>query len=97
MYGLIGRMVAVEGKRDELISILLGQENGMPGCLIYVVARDPTDGDAIWVTEVWDSAENHKASLTIPSVRAAIERAMPIIAAFDQHHEIEPVGGIGLQ
>lgn len=97
MYGLIGRMVAVEDRRDELISILLGQEGGMPGCLVYIVARDPTDDDAIWITEVWDSAENHKASLAIPSVRAAIERAMPIIAAFDQSHEIEPVGGIGLK
>ena len=27
----------------------------MPGCLSYVVARDPTDADAIWITEVWDA------------------------------------------
>lgn len=97
MFGLIGRMIAVEGKREELISILLAHKGGMPGCLVYIVARDPGDGDAIWITEVWDSAENHKASLSIPAVRAAIEKAMPIIASFDQHHEIEPVGGIGLK
>ncbi len=96
MYGLIGRMIAAAGKRDELISILLEHEGGMPGCKAYIVARDPADPNAIWITEVWESEESHKASLSIPSVRAAIERAMPMIAEFDQHYEIEPVGGIGL-
>jgi quinol monooxygenase YgiN len=97
MYGLIGRMIAVEGKRDELIGILLEHEDGMAGCRNYIVARDPTDANAVWITEVWESAESHKASLNLPSVQAAIGRAMPIIAAFDQHFETEPVGGIGLK
>lgn len=96
MYGLIGRMIAVPGRRDELISILLEQEGGMPGCAIYIVARDPADDDAIWITEVWDSAESHEASLSLPGVQAAIARARPMIAGFDSRQEIEPVGGIGL-
>ncbi|WP_196257750.1 putative quinol monooxygenase [Pelagibacterium limicola] len=96
MYGLIGRMIAAEGKRDELIGILLEHQDGMPGCVSYVVAKDPLDVNAIWITEVWDSQDSHKGSLSLPSVRQAIEKAMPLIAAFDQHHEIEPVGGIGV-
>jgi quinol monooxygenase YgiN len=28
----------------------------MPGCLSCIVARDPSDADAVWVTEVWDCA-----------------------------------------
>ena len=97
MYGLIGKMRAVTGQRDALIAILLDGVSDMPGCLSYVVARDPADADAIWVTEVWDSQASHKASLSLPSVKNAISRARPLIAAFDQHIETEPVGGHGIQ
>jgi quinol monooxygenase YgiN len=96
MYGPIGRFSAVSGKRDELIAILLDGTTGMPGCLSYVVARDPKDDAAVWITEVWDSAASHKASLALPSVQAAIAKARPIIAAFQDHIETEPMGGIGL-
>ena len=51
MYGLIGRVIAAEGKRDELIGILLEGTGGMPGCLSYVVVRDPGDPRAIWIAE----------------------------------------------
>ena len=68
----------------------------MPGCLSYVVAQDPTDADALWVTEVWDSAQSHRASLALPSVRDAIAKGRPLIAGFDQRFETVPVGGHGL-
>ena len=96
MHGLIGKMRAAPGNRDALIAILLEGTSGMPGCLSYVVARDPADADAIWITEVWDSAESHRASLQLPQVRAAIARGRPLIAGFDSSVETEPVGGVGL-
>jgi uncharacterized glyoxalase superfamily protein PhnB/quinol monooxygenase YgiN len=96
MYGLIGKMLAAPGKRDELLAILLDGIAGMPGCLSYIVATDPADENALWITEVWDSAESHQASLSLPPVRAAIERGRPLIAGFDQHTITEPVGGHGL-
>jgi quinol monooxygenase YgiN len=68
----------------------------MPGCLSYIVARDPTDSDAIWVTEVWDNKASHEASLSLPSVRDAITRGKPLIAGFGERFETEPVGGHGL-
>jgi quinol monooxygenase YgiN len=97
MYGLIGKMKAAPGQRDTLISILLDGVSDMPGCLSYVVARDPADPDAIWVTEVWDSQTSHKASLSIPSVKDAIARGKPLIASFDQYIETVPVGGHGMR
>ncbi|MBN8716734.1 MAG: antibiotic biosynthesis monooxygenase [Stenotrophomonas sp.] len=97
MYGLIGKMKAVPGQRDTLISILLEDVSDMPGCLSYVVARDPGDPDAIWVTEVWDSQASHKASLSLPSVKAAIARGKPLIASFDQYIETVPAGGHGIR
>ncbi len=96
MYGLIGRIVAQPGRRAELASLLLASSGDMPGCLGYVVAEDRAEPDAIWVTEVWDSAESHAASLSIASVRAAIAQARPLIAGFDSCAETRPLGGVGL-
>lgn len=96
MYGLIGRMKAVAGQRDALAAILLEGTGEMPGCLSYIVARDPADADALWITEVWDSADSHRASLQLPAVQATIARGRPLIAAFDSQVETEPLGGVGL-
>lgn len=96
MHGLIGRMRAQPGQRDALLAILLEGTGEMPGCLSYVVARDPADADAIWITEVWDSRASHDASLQLPAVQDAIRRGRPLIAGFDNGHETIPVGGMGL-
>lgn len=95
MYGLIGKMMAVPGQRDALIAILLEGTARMPGCLSYVVAADPADPDALWVTEVWESEESHKASLSLPSVQEAIARGRPLIAGVGERFITSPVGGTG--
>lgn len=96
MYGLIGKMKATSGNREQLISILLEGTSKMPGCLSYIVSRDTQDEDAIWVTEVWDNADSHKASLSLPQVQEAIAKARPIIAGFGERFETAPVGGFGV-
>jgi quinol monooxygenase YgiN len=96
MYGLIGKMIAMPGQRDALISILLESEAEMPGCLSYVVAKDPADANAIWITEVWDNEQSHRTSLSLPSVKKAIARGKPLIASFGDITVTEPVGGYGL-
>jgi quinol monooxygenase YgiN len=96
MYGLIGKATCVPGQRDAFIEILLAGVSSMPGCLSYVVARDPKDADSLWITEVWDSKESHAASLQLPSVREAIKRGRPMIASFGEQIVTEPVGGHGL-
>lgn len=96
MYGLIGTMIAVPGKRDELMQILIEGVGGMPGCLSYVVAKDGTDPNALWVTEVWESAADHRASLELPQVQKAIAIGKPLIAEFGERFETAPVGGHGL-
>ena len=96
MHGLIGKMVAVPGQRDALVSILLKGISGMPGCLSYVVAHDTSEPDAIWVTEVWVSQEHHRASLSLPSVREAIALGKPLIATFGSYTTTRPIGGLGL-
>ena len=96
MYGLIGRMKAVPGKRAELAAILLEGTGAIPGCRSYIVAEDPSQSDTLWITEVWDSADSHRASLSLPAVQAAIARGRPLIAGFDSQTETRPLGGFGL-
>lgn len=96
MYGLIGKMLAQPGKRDELIGLLLDGTGGMPGCFSYVVATDTADADAIWITEVWDGPASHQASLKLPAVQATIAKARPLITGFGERFETNPVGGVGL-
>jgi quinol monooxygenase YgiN len=76
---------------------VLVQDGGMPGCLSYVVAEDPADADALWVTEVWVDQAAHRASLALPAVQAAIAKGRPLIAGFDNRVETKVLGGIGLK
>jgi quinol monooxygenase YgiN len=96
MYGLIGKMLAAPGQRSALIDILLDGTAAMPGCRSYIVAADPGDENALWITEVWTDEASHKASLALPAVQAAIARARPIIAGFGERFVTTPVGGVGL-
>ena len=81
MTPIIGKMNAVAGQRDALLAIFLASVGEMPGCRSYVVAKDPRDQHAIWITEGWDSKEDHANSLKLPVVRDPISRAKPLIAA----------------
>lgn len=91
MYGLITRLTAASGKRDEMIAILKEGAADMPGCLGYVIARDSADENDIWITEVWESITKHHASLELPSVRNAMSRAKTLIAGFNRVAATEPV------
>lgn len=96
MYGLIGKMRCTPGNRDQLASILLSGTTAMPGCRSYIVANDATDADALWITEVWDSAASHRASLSLPEVQQAIAKGRPLIAGFGERFETIPLGGVGM-
>jgi quinol monooxygenase YgiN len=96
MYGLIVKMTIVPGKREEMIRLLKESAAGMPGCFSYVVAKDAADENVIWVTEVWNSAESHEASLSLPQVKNAMPQAKPLVANFERIAVTTPVWGHGL-
>jgi len=64
--------------------------------LHYTDARPTADPDALWVTEVWETEEMHRNSLSLPQVQDAIGRAKPILAGFGERFVTEPAGGHGL-
>jgi quinol monooxygenase YgiN len=97
LYARQGKLVARPGQRDALAAILLAQEAGlstMPGCRLYLVFAADEEPDVLHVTELWDSAEAHRASLDLPGVRAAIERARPLLAGAEGA-ELRYLGGLG--
>ncbi len=94
MYGLIGQIEAIPGKRAELAAILSGMARHMPGCLSYVVADDVENDDVLWITEVWVSVEHHAASLELAYVRDAIAAGQPLIAGFGLRFVTRPLSGI---
>jgi quinol monooxygenase YgiN len=96
MYGLIGKVTSIPGQRDTLIGILVAGSASVPGCLSYVVAKDPNDDSGVWITEVWDSEASHSASLTLPTVKEAITKGRPLIAGFGPRYVTTPIGGQGL-
>jgi quinol monooxygenase YgiN len=93
LYGLIGQMSALPGKRDILVEALIEGSGDMPGNLAYIVARDAKDPNGVWVTEIWKDAASHQASLKLPRVQAAIAKARPVLAGFGTRAEVIPAGG----
>lgn len=96
MYGEIGKIIAVPGKRDEVIANILDCISNMPGCLSYIVSKDTSNDEAIWISEVWDTKASHEAALSLPAVKAAIAKNLPLIAGFGDSIVTKPVGGTGL-
>ena len=96
MWGFIAKITLFPGKRDEMIEVLKESAGDMPGCLSYVVAKDATDENAIWVTEVWDSMSSHEASLSLPAVKNAIPRGKALVSKFEKIAVTSPVWGAGL-
>jgi len=94
-FGLIGSLSAKPGQRDALIAAIAGGAADMPGCYSYVIAADNANPDQIWITEVWDTKASHDRSLNLPSVRAAIAKARPLIAGMGSQIVTTPEAGLG--
>lgn len=83
MFGMIGKLKAQPGQRDALIDYLLQASDlvdEMAGCQLYVISKAVDDPDIVWITEAWDSREDHQASLQNEMVRGIITAARPLIA-----------------
>lgn len=96
MYGMIVKITVHPGKREQMTTVLRQSANPMPGCLSYVVANDSINPDVLWVTEVWDRAESHDASVSLPAVKAAIPLAKALVEKFERIAVTTPVWGAGI-
>lgn len=99
-YGLHGKLTATAGKGDKLASILLEAArlvSTAKGCHLYMVSKDYNDPDAVWITEAWDSKEDHDNSLQVAGVKELISQAMPLLHGRpEKGQELEILGGAGV-
>lgn len=97
-FGMYAKFTAHPGQRGALAEILLESAEAagdLKECELYLVNLADDDADILWVTEVWSNPEAHAASLQLDATKAAIRRAMPLIAGVEST-TIRPVGGKGL-
>lgn len=99
-YGLHGKLTTQAGTEKALANILLEAAALMksaPGCRLYAVSLDPLHPREVWITEIWDSKEDHDQSLTLPGVRELIGQAMPMLEGSPQKGQVLTVlGGLGV-
>jgi quinol monooxygenase YgiN/mannose-6-phosphate isomerase-like protein (cupin superfamily) len=68
---------------------------GVPGCLLYIVNRSPSEPDAVWVTELWRSREDMDAALKLDSARELMPEVMALVDGPFEQIDLEPLGGVG--
>jgi len=80
-FANVGTLGTLPGKPDEIIALLTHTNDDLrnSGCLLYEVGVNDDEPNTVFVAELWESAEAHQASLQLPSVRAAIAAAMPLL------------------
>lgn len=81
-FANVGTLGVRPGKRDEVVAILTRRNPQLDeaGCLLYEVGISDDEPDTVFVAELWTSAEAHRASLQLDSVRSAIQQAMPLLS-----------------
>src|SRR3954464_1499560 len=96
VFGYSATFVTRPGRRDEFASILREGFGSLAenGCRLYLIAGG-SDDVTLTVTELWDSREQHDASLQNPGTREAIGRALPLLTAPPSGGEL-PVLGVHL-
>ena len=99
-YFLHGKLIAKQGHRDELASILISASeliSTAKGCNFYVVGIDKDDTNSVYVTEIWESKEDHDNSLSVKGVKELIMKAMPLLEGKPSTgQELSIIGGAGI-
>lgn len=95
-YALVNKMTTKDGKRDEVLDILLKSGSAFDEnehCLMYLVSKDKNAPNVIWVHDIWTDAESHEQSMQDETMQQYIKQAMPLLEGMPQQFEIELVGG----
>lgn len=98
-YTLINKLITKPGKRDDVIQLLLESGKpfqGHPSCIHYLVFKDSSDPNVIWVEDAWTNKEDHTAALSQPEMKPYIAKTIPLLEGMPEQHEIYFAGGKGL-
>ena len=79
-----GKLEALPKQGDALCALLTEATKIIAqaqGCRLYLVSRTVELPDTIYITELWNSKEEHRASLSIPGIKSLIDQAVPLLAS----------------
>jgi len=81
-FANVGTLGAMPGKRDELVGHLTRRSDVLAGlgCLAYEVGVNDENPDTVYVLELWNTEESHRASLALPEVQDSIAAARPLLS-----------------
>lgn len=90
-WGLLGRMKAQPGKRDELVAALQESSRDVPGKLLYLIQLEQDDPDAFWINEVWESKAAYDACLDMGQVQGGLDKMRTLVAGIEHRTETVPL------
>jgi len=97
---LHGKLTAKQGHKEQLTAILIDASklvSTAKGCKLYVIGLDSSDDNSVFITEIWDTKEDHENSLKVDGVRELIMKALPLLDGQPiKGQEIEILGGTGI-
>lgn len=81
-FANVGTLGALPGQRDALVAHLTVRSEHLAevGCLSYEVGVNEDEPNTVFVVELWDSAQAHRASLELPEVQESIAAARPLLS-----------------
>ncbi|MER3389065.1 MAG: putative quinol monooxygenase [Microcella sp.] len=93
-FANVGTFGATPGHRESLVDILTRRNAALAGagCLLYEVGVNESEPNTVFVVELWQSAEQHAASLQLPEVQAAIAEARPMLSGQMGGYRFEVAG-----
>lgn len=94
VFANAGTLGTLPGRRDALVAHLTRRSSALAeiGCLAYEVGVNDSEPDTVFVVELWESAEAHRASLQLSEVQASIAAARPMLSGEFGGFQFDVVG-----
>lgn len=92
-FGLATKARALPGQHEALVGALEEVSRlvfSVPGCVSYVVSTVPTEPDAVFITEFWDSQDSQQAAFAMAGIFEIAVKFRALTAEIEQH-ELQPL------
>lgn len=99
-YALYTHFTASPGKGKSLVNVLMKANricSNADGCRLYIINQEIDNADSIWVTELWDSEEDHSISLALDGCKELVIEAGHLLARAPEQIELKALAGKGVE
>ena len=96
---VLAKLVAQEGKRDELIAVLAAQVELVKdeeGTLVYALHAETSDEVSVWFYEIYANAEALASHGGTDAMKALGPKIAPLLAGRPEIKKLTPVAAKGL-